>query len=62
MREDPQHARDDVRALTQRKLAEVEEHLAELDTLRKELQLLVNLCRGTRDGCPIIEDIDQSDG
>ncbi len=58
MREDPQHARDEVRELTRRKLAEVERQLGELDTLRRELQLLVNLCRGTSDGCPIIEGID----
>ena len=58
MREDPQHARDEVRELTRRKLAEVERQLGELDTLRRELQLLVNLCRGSEDGCPIIEGID----
>ncbi len=58
MREDPQHARDDVRALTHRKLAAVKQQLSELDTLRKELQLLVNLCTGSEDGCPIINEID----
>lgn len=58
MREDPQHARDEVRELTQRKLKDVESHMEELDTLRKELTLLVNLCRGAEAGCPIIEDLD----
>jgi len=58
MREDPQCARDDVRELTHRKLEEVESHLDELDTLRKELTLLINLCRGAEAGCPIIEDLD----
>lgn len=58
MREDPQHARNDVRELTHRKLEEVEGHMEELDTLRKELTLLINLCRGTGAGCPIIEDLD----
>lgn len=58
MREDPQHARDDVRELTHRKLEEVESHMEELDTLRKELTLLINLCRGAEAGCPIIEDLD----
>lgn len=58
MREDPQHARDEVRELTHRKLEEVENHLEELDTLRKELTLLINLCRGSKAGCPIIEDLD----
>ncbi len=58
MREDPQHARDDVRELTHRKLAAVKQQLTELGTLRKELQLLVNLCTGSEDGCPIIDGID----
>ena len=58
MREDPQHARDDVRELTHRKLEEVENHMEELDTLRKELTLLISLCRGAEAGCPIIEDLD----
>lgn len=55
MREDPQHARDDIRQLTAKKLSEVETHLEELSSLRSELQLLLNLCRGSEDGCPIIE-------
>lgn len=58
MREDPQHARDEVRELTHRKLVEVESHMEELDTLRKELTLLISLCRGAEAGCPIIEDLD----
>ncbi len=60
MREDPQNARNEVRELTYSKLQQVEEQLEKLDTLRKELQLLINLCRGAEDGCPIIDDIDQS--
>ena len=58
MREDPQNARDEVRELTHQKLEEVESHMEELDTLRKELTLLINLCRGAEAGCPIIEDLD----
>lgn len=58
MREDPQQARDEVREVTRRKLKEVEDHLEELNTLRKELTLLINLCRGTEAGCPIIEDLE----
>ncbi len=61
MREDPQHVRDDIRQLTAKKLTEVEAHLEELSTLRNELQLLLSLCRGSKDGCPIIEGIDQED-
>jgi DNA-binding transcriptional MerR regulator len=62
MREDPQHARDEVRILTHNKLAEVEEHLGDLQFLRNELQLLLNLCTASEDGCPIIESIDQEVG
>ncbi|HNP63580.1 MAG TPA: MerR family transcriptional regulator [Woeseiaceae bacterium] len=61
MREDPQNVRTDVRALMQKKLLEVEEQLEELNTLRNEMRLLINLCRGAEDGCPIIEDIDHGE-
>lgn len=61
MREDPQHARDEVRQVTARKLDQVEAHLAELTTLRNELQLLLNLCRGSEEGCPIIEGMEEDD-
>ncbi len=60
MRGDPQHVRDEVRELAGQKLAAVEEQLQQLDTLRRELALLVNLCRGTEDGCPIIEDLENN--
>ena len=60
MREDPQHAREEVRLLTRKKLDEIEKHLGELQYLRNELQLLLNLCRASEDGCPIIESIDQA--
>ncbi len=61
MREDPQHARDEVRLLTRSKLSEVEEHLDDLQFLRNELQLLLNLCTASEEGCPIIEGIDETD-
>jgi len=59
MREDPQHAREEVRSLTGKRLAEVEEHLDDLQYLRNELRLLLNLCNASEDGCPIIESIDR---
>ena len=62
MRENPQRARVEVRMLTQSKLTEVEEHLDELQFLRNELRLLVNLCTASEEGCPIIEGIDQGSG
>ena len=60
MRDDPQGAREAVRALTAEKLAEVEAALADLRTLRDELTLLLNLCRGAAGGeCPILERLDE---
>ena len=61
MREDPQHVRDEVRVLTRKKLTEVEEHLDDLQFLRNEFQLLLNLCLASEDGCPIIESIESVD-
>lgn len=58
MREDPQHAKDEIRQLTAAKLDEIENQLNDLTMLRNELTLLMNLCRGSEDGCPIIEGIE----
>ncbi len=60
MRENPAIAKKGVRELTQNKLEEVKQHLKTLNTLHNELTLLVNLCTGSKDGCPIIDDIEQS--
>ena len=59
MCDDPQHAREQVRWLTRHKLDSVEAQLEQLETLRRELTLLLNLCRGAEDGCPILEGMDQ---
>ncbi len=59
MRENPGRAKKSVRQLTQDKLVEVEAHLKTLSTLQKELTLLVNLCTGSKEGCPIIDDINR---
>lgn len=61
MRDSPGSVRKEVRALTQQKLLQVEEQLEDLNILRDEMRLLINLCRGAKDGCPIIEDIDNPD-
>ena len=58
MREDPQHVREEVRELTHCKLQEIEKQIKELDTLRRELTLLVNLCQGAESGCPIIDGLE----
>jgi len=57
MRENPGRAKKSVRQLTQDKLVDVEANLKTLTTLQKELTLLINLCTGSKDGCPIIDDI-----
>lgn len=59
-RESPQQAKPDVQLLAREKLADIEEHLLELQTLRNELKLLINLCSGSREGCPIIESLDDN--
>ena len=59
MRNNPLQARNEIRLLTQKKLEQVEEHLQALTTLRDELTLLLNLCRGSEDGCPIIEGLEE---
>ena len=58
MRTDPQHARDEVRTVTAQKLKEVNASIDDLTTLRNELQLLLNLCFGSEDGCPIIDSME----
>lgn len=58
MRENPQHAKNSIRQLTADKLTDIEHQVIELTTLQNELRLLLNLCRGSENGCPIIEDID----
>ncbi len=58
MRDNPQHAKDSVRQLTADKLEDIKNQLDELMTLHNELQLLLNLCRSSEEGCPILENID----
>lgn len=60
MRENPRQARKDVRALARDKLAQTERRLGELQRLRDELRLLVNLCQCSVAGCPIIETLEES--
>jgi len=60
MREDPQHARDEVRAMTCAKLEEIKIRLEEISNLRNELRRLVDLCRCSDKGCPILEEIEDN--
>lgn len=59
MRAAPQRARAPVRELTAKKLVEVENQVKELQTLRDDLQLLLNLCASGRRSCAIIKKIDR---
>lgn len=58
MRQDPQNAKDSIRQLTVEKLKVIEAQLSEIQTLRNELLLLINLCRGSQKGCPIMDAMD----
>ncbi|MES1956326.1 MerR family transcriptional regulator [Salinisphaera hydrothermalis] len=54
-------ARPEVARLTERKLHEVQRRMADLEQLGRELERLLQLCRGSDCGCPIIEGLDTSD-
>lgn len=58
MRNEPQHAKEEIRKLTANKLAQIDEHVNELTLLRNELTLLLNLCQGTDGECPVIEHLE----
>ena len=59
MRDDPQKAKTEVRQLTNEKLEAINDQIEELTTLRNELQLLLNLCFGSKDGCPILDGMNE---
>ncbi len=58
-RESPQQAKPEIRQLAGDKLADIERHLVDLKLLRNELKLLVNLCLGSKEGCPIIDGLEE---
>lgn len=49
--------RESVRQLAVDKLAAIEERFEEMRILKNELRLLVNLCRGNGDECPILDNM-----
>jgi len=51
-------ARPAVARLTEHKLADIQQRLADLETLQHELQQLLYLCRGSDQGCPILDGLD----
>jgi len=61
MREHPQQMREDVRELTQQKLDTIQQQISELKLLGEELQGLIGSCSCSKQGCPIIEKIENTD-
>lgn len=60
-RDNPVGAKPEVLALTQRKYQQVLGQLDQLEHLKSELSLLLNLCRsGSGETCPIIEGFSES--
>ncbi len=55
MREDPRHARLEIRELALKKLVEIEINLQDLTKLHDELKQLNKICASDRESCPIIE-------
>ena len=63
LRERPLQARTDARRMAAEKLAAVDTRLKSLRLLRNELRLLLNLCAGSKDDCPILASLDaQNEG
>lgn len=60
LRRAPRSARPKARALAAHKLAEITERAKEIKQLEGELRLLLNLCDGSSEGCPIIEGIERN--
>ena len=58
MRENPQHARLEIRELALKKLVEIEINLQDLTKLHDELKQLTRLCTSDRESCPIIEEFE----
>lgn len=54
-------ARPEVARLTEQKLRDVRTRLADLEQLQQELERLVDLCRGSDKGCPIIDGFDNTE-
>ncbi len=61
-RKNPVGARNEVKKLAREKLAEIEAHLEDLQTLHHELELLIGLCGQDPAGCPILQALEQGSG
>ena len=54
-RKSPIQAQPSVRKIANEKLQDISMHIHDLTTLKNELQLLINLCTGDKDHCPILD-------
>ncbi|WP_018405226.1 heavy metal-responsive transcriptional regulator [Marinobacter gelidimuriae] len=61
LRRAPETPRPQVQQLTEQKLKQIKARLDDLKRLQYELELLLNLCRSTDKGCPIIESLNSTD-
>ena len=61
LRRAPEVPRPQVQQLTEQKLEDIKTRLVDLERLQHELESLLNLCRGSGKGCPIIEGLDSTD-
>lgn len=55
LREQPWKSRSEARRRAAEKLREIEDRVEALTLLRNELRLLLRLCAGAKDGCPILD-------
>lgn len=60
MRNAPRKACDDIRTLSVNKLKQVELRLKKIEILKRELQLLINLCTQESDNCGILQSLDDN--
>lgn len=58
LRENPLKASKSIHAMAQRKCADIQNQIRILKTMKAELTLLLNLCSGNSDNCPILERLD----
>lgn len=58
LRENPLKSSKVIRAMAQRKCEDVQKQISTLKTVEAELTLLLNLCSGNSNNCPILDRLD----
>ncbi len=58
LRENPLKSSKAIRAMAQRKCKDMQKQISTLKTVEAELTLLLNLCSGNSDNCPILDRLD----